>query len=54
MHNTITQNVGYEIHKNYIKAICYRMLGDADEAEDLTQDVFFRALSRPQKIHNCP
>lgn len=54
MHNTITQNVGYEIHKNYIKAICYRMLGDADEAEDLTQDVFFRALSRPPKDPQLP
>ncbi len=34
-------------HERYLWGLCYRLTGDAAEAEDLVQDTFVRAMERP-------
>src|SRR4030042_5277507 len=34
----------FEAHKSMVFNLCYRMLDNIQEAEDLTQDVFFKAF----------
>lgn len=34
-------------HREYLFGLCYRMVGSAAEAEDLVQETFERALTRP-------
>lgn len=34
----------YEAHKSLVFNLCYRMLDNAQEAEDLTQDIFLKAF----------
>lgn len=33
----------FETHKSMVFSVCFRMIGDRQEAEDLTQEVFLRA-----------
>lgn len=39
----------YEAHNKRVYALCYRLAGDAEIAEDITQEVFVQVW---QKIHN--
>jgi RNA polymerase sigma-70 factor (ECF subfamily) len=34
-------------HRSFLWSLCYRLCGDAADAEDLVQDTFVRALQRP-------
>lgn len=37
----------YEQNQRFIWGVCYRMTGNAADAEDIVQDVFIRALEKP-------
>lgn len=36
-------------HERFLWSVCYRMTGTTDDADDLVQDTFARALERPPK-----
>jgi RNA polymerase sigma-70 factor, ECF subfamily len=41
-------------HERYLWGLCYRMTGDAAEADDLVQDTFLRAMERPPRHTDEP
>lgn len=43
-------NALYDTHKNYIYAICYRVLGDIFLAEDATQEALVRVFKNIDKV----
>jgi RNA polymerase sigma-70 factor (ECF subfamily) len=44
----------YEQHRSYLWALCYRLTGDGDQADDLVQEVFARAIERPPQDRGAP
>jgi RNA polymerase sigma-70 factor (ECF subfamily) len=41
-------------HERFVWGVCYRMTGDAAEADDLVQETFARALERPPADRSRP
>jgi RNA polymerase sigma-70 factor (ECF subfamily) len=44
----------YEANRRTLWALCYRMTGDAAEAEDIVQETFVRALATPPRDTSAP
>lgn len=44
----------YLLEKDYLWGYCYRLVGDAGEAEDLVQETFVRAMERPSRDFDRP
>jgi RNA polymerase sigma factor (sigma-70 family) len=44
----------YEANRRVLWGLCYRMTGDADEAEDIVQKTFVRALATPPRDTSEP
>ena len=44
----------FAAHRRYLWSVCYRMTGDALDAEDLVQATFERALQRPPEVLGRP
>lgn len=44
----------YRAHKGAVWGLCYRMTGSAADADELTQDTFLRAMTRPPQDSQRP
>ncbi|HEY6211735.1 MAG TPA: sigma-70 family RNA polymerase sigma factor, partial [Vicinamibacterales bacterium] len=47
----MTSNVEslYAEHRSFLWGLCYRMTGNAADADDVVQDTFVRAMQRPPR-----
>ena len=46
----MTHDLELDAHRPLLEALAYRMLGSAADAEDVVQDAFMRALTRPPML----
>ena len=44
----------FAAHKRYLWSVCYRLTGDVQDAEDLVQSTFARAIERPPEDRSRP
>ena len=44
----------YEVNRSYIWGLCYRMTGNASDADDLVQETFVKALEHPPRRLDLP
>jgi RNA polymerase sigma-70 factor, ECF subfamily len=44
----------YAAHRSFLWGLCYRLTGSAADADDLVQETFVRALSRPPARRDAP
>jgi RNA polymerase sigma-70 factor (ECF subfamily) len=44
----------YEVNKAHLWGLCYRMTGNASDADDLVQETFVKALERPPERLDLP